>query len=289
MRSNLEKIPKKPFRSFHWWERESEEFPFEWHHHPELELTLIAKGEGLRMVGPTIHNYEENDLVLIGSNIPHTYVCSPMHSKQLHKAIVVQFDRKLIDQFQQLFGETVELKKLLDDSAYGLSFANTNEKNEIIEDLLKFPKLDEAFQPSALLSILLKLNRSHYENIMLAKGYKRFIKDKSHQRIERVYEYLHENFNTNIQLSTIAELVHMNESSFCRFFKKTTSKTVSQQVKEMRIAHAARLLIDADLNVTQVAYESGYNDISNFSKHFKEIKKKSPLQFKKQFIGHENN
>ncbi len=288
MKSSFEKIPRQPYRSFYWWIRESEKFPFEWHHHPELELTLILEGEGQRMIGPNVEQYAPQDLVLIGSNIPHTYVSSDESGKMNHKAIVIQFDTQLIEQYQDLFPETRELNLLLKNSAYGLDYETSTLKEDIIQDIIALTQLDEAFQPNALMAILIKINRAKSRNIMLAKSYQQFIQDKSHQRIEKVYEYLHENFTIGVHLSEIANLVNMNEASFCRFFKKVTSKTVSQYVKEMRIAYAAKLLTDTDLNVTQVAYNSGYNDLSNFSRHFKELKQKSPVKFRKHFSPQTN-
>jgi len=284
MRSNLEKVLKKPYRSFFWWVREADEFPFEWHHHPELELTLILQGEGQRIIGPNIEEYKANDLVLIGKNIPHSYVSNTAYSKDLQKAIVIQFDRKLIDEFQKIFYETEILIGFIDTAAQGLCFKNENEKKSIIREIKNFTSLQEKYQPTALINILLRLSSMNYKTLMLTVSYNEFIKGKSNHRIEKVFEYIHENYKSPFRLSVLSSIIHMNEASFCRFFKKNTSKTVTQYIKELRISYAARLLIDTDLSVTKIAFDSGYNDLSNFSKHFKEIKHNSPLRFRNSFL-----
>ena len=280
LKSNYEKVPRKSSQGFFWWIREAEEFAFEWHHHAEIELTFILSGEGQRMIGSTIEPYKENDLVIIGSNIPHTYVSNKEFP--YHKALVIQFEKELIQKIIEAFPELSLIKAMLDDTDYGIHFNVNHELKEIIKVLKSFEQLNTLYIPEKFIYLLTHLSDCSYRKLMLANTFSAKT-DKNQKRIDEVYEYLHKWFNQPFDLSKVAETANMSETSLCRFFKKVTSKTITQYIKELRISYASRLLIDTDLNVSQIALDSGYNDLSNFTKHFKELKGNSPLKHRKLF------
>ncbi|WP_449439668.1 helix-turn-helix domain-containing protein [Pedobacter steynii] len=102
-------------------------------------------------------------------------------------------------------------------------------------------------------------------------------------KINRVFDYIFNNFKEDISLQDVASIIPMSTAAFCRFFKLKTNRTLVEFIKEIRVSHAAKLLMEGNYNVTETCYKSGYNNISNFNKHFKEVKGLSPRDFIKQY------
>ena len=110
------------------------------------------------------------------------------------------------------------------------------------------------------------------------------VKDEK-DRIDTIYEYSLKNFKRPILLEEIAEIANISPKSFCRYFKSKTSKTYTQFLIEIRVSHACKLLIENNLSIKQLCYESGFNNFTSFHKYFKLITSKSPLIYKKEFMG----
>lgn len=109
--------------------------------------------------------------------------------------------------------------------------------------------------------------------------------DKDREQIDKIYEYVFQNLENGINLNEAASLVYMEPSSFCRFFKKKTNQTFMEYVKSVRIGISARLLAETDKQITQICYESGYNNLANFNHYFKQVMKKTPSEYRKEFRG----
>ncbi len=116
-------------------------------------------------------------------------------------------------------------------------------------------------------------------------GFKYDLIENEKDRINAVYEYSIKNFKRNIQLEEIASVANISPNSFCRYFKSRTRKTYSQFLIEIRVGHACKLLIENNLSIKQLCYESGFNNFTSFHKYFKLITSKSPLTYQKEFMG----
>ena len=92
------------------------------------------------------------------------------------------------------------------------------------------------------------------------------------RRIEKAFEYMNQNFQKPITLTEVSKLANMTDVSFSRFFKARTGITFMDSLLEMRLGHASRLLIDTTQSVSEVAYNCGFNNISNFNRLFKKKK-----------------
>ena len=101
----------------------------------------------------------------------------------------------------------------------------------------------------------------------------------NHQGMDKVYEYIFKNFNHNISLKNVAEVANMNKSAFSRLFKKVNNKPYSKYLNEIRIGYACKLLIENKYNITFICYESGFNNISNFNRQFKNITSMTPSEY----------
>jgi len=93
-------------------------------------------------------------------------------------------------------------------------------------------------------------------------------------------KYISDNYANNIDLNTISDVACMTTNSFCRFFKRTTNKSFTQFLNEVRIKNASRMLIQEKYNVSEVCYVVGYNSITNFNKQFKQIMGTSPKNYR---------
>jgi AraC-like DNA-binding protein len=116
-------------------------------------------------------------------------------------------------------------------------------------------------------------------------GFKQDSFETEDDRINIIYDYSLKNFKRSIQLEEIAHVANISPNSFCRYFKSRTRKTYSQFLIEVRVGHACKLLIENNISIKQLCYESGFNNFTSFHKYFKMITGKSPLNYQREFIA----
>lgn len=277
MRAKLEQLPgKKSTQSFVCYEMAQPSFDFFWHYHPEYELTYILSGKGKRLVGNNYEEFSEGDLLLLGPDLPHTWI-SEKNKKQLCRAIVIQFSKEFIEPFFQ-YGELKEIKKLVSKSDKGTRFI-TGKNKEVLAGIREIVNLPEPFRLIQLISILQKL--SAVKSIQLnSVEFKPIKRNLNEQRINKVLHYVQNGYRQNISLKKAASLIHLSESAFCKYFKKLSGKTFSDYVNEIRVAHACQLLLETDKPVAQIAFDSGYESLTYFNRVFLKKKKINPKKFR---------
>ncbi len=253
-----------------------------WHYHPELELIFCIKGKGTNFIGNDIRSIEEGEILLLGSNLPHTRQRDKLYyennKEDLPQSIIVQFNHDFLgnDFFKILEFEHIDI--LFKKALSGLKF--TGETLGVVgHKLLLMSDLNKTTRVLELLSILDILAKSTEYELMNANGYVSDVHEKNSQKINQVYEYTITNFRKQIELSEIAALTNLSISAFCRYFKTRTRKSYFQYLAEVRIGYACRLLSEGDLDIGQIAYQSGYNNLSNFNKQFKTIMKTTPRNY----------
>jgi AraC-like DNA-binding protein len=251
-------------------------FEFNWHYHPEYEITLIEKGSGKRLVGDSYDNFEPGDLVMIGKELPHTWASDKM-VKGKSSAVVIQFNEDILQGLLKL-AEFENLKKLLSNSRQGLYYPqkNTLEITGLIKNL---PDKKGIEKITALLQILDKL--CYEKHISLASAYFQPVKGGlNEKRITRVCQYIQENSAEKISIENAAALIHLSKSAFCKFFKRTTGKTFSDYVNEIRIGHACFLLAETDKTIANICYGSGFESLTYFNRVFFKKKGARPKEFR---------
>lgn len=254
-------------------------FSTAWHHHPEYELIFILGSVGTRFMGDSIKNFNETELVLIGPHLPHCWKEDSTNINPDAVAYVVHFSESFLG--KEFFGipEGRLVRQLLERSQRGLRFFGDIEE----ECIAKMQRTFETADFDRVLSLLDLLNflakSESYEQLSSA-GFTEQLMDNQSERINRVLEYTLENFTHPIDLKTVSDLAYMSRTAFCRFFKKSTGKTYFDFVKEIRVGHACKLLQETDDNIHSVAYNCGYENISNFNRQFKEALNISPLKYR---------
>jgi AraC-like DNA-binding protein len=252
-------------------------FELIWHYHPEFELTYILKGKGKRLVGDEYRAFTDGDLVLLPPMIPHTWISDQPCTEEC-SAIVIQFPAAFLEQLLS-FPEMKPLEKLTGKTGRGLQFAAQG-RDEVRRLLQQMPGAGELTRFSLLLQVLQKLSDRKSQPIA-SLSYKPVKPKETQQRISRVFDYVQKKFRESVSLEKAAALVHLSESAFCKFFKRTSGRTFSDYVNEIRIGHACQLLMETDLPVHAIADASGFESLTYFNRVFLRKKKMTPGQFRK--------
>jgi AraC-like DNA-binding protein len=264
--------------SFYAYSYTTSSFDFKWHFHPEYELTFIVKGNGHRLIGNSHQEFSDNDFVLIGPNIPHTWV-GKAKGKEKFEAIVIQFSSEFVEKIIG-FKEANKLQTLFESANFGLSFKEGDLK-EIKNTLYEIIKTDGIDRMLKLICLFNSLSFSTSSTISTTL-YKYQINKKIETRINKVCLYLETNYSKKISLKEIADIVYMSESNFCKFFKKSTGNNYSDYLNELRINEVCKLLIHSDDTIKNIAYNCGYESLSYFNRVFIKKKLSTPSKYKKQ-------
>lgn len=251
-----------------------------WHYHPEVELIFVCKGSGKRQIGSNISYFSDGDLVLIGSNLPHCGLTNENTNNDYE--MVIQFKPDFLGENIWETPEMQRISALLEKSKAGIVFEE-NIKKTVGKKIADMHEMSSLKKLLAFLEILDELATTLEYRILNAGKYYLQTQVEDNERINHIFNYVKDHFKEQISLEEIADLANMKVPSFCRYFKKITNKTFTQFVNEYRITHSLKLLAEQPLSITEVCFESGFNNFSYFNKTFKEYIKKSPSQYRKEF------
>lgn len=253
-------------------------FPGIWHYHDEYELTLILESGGTRMVGDHIGRFERGDLILIGRNLPHTWRTDCLGKSGKAEALVLHF---LKDSLGSGFFGIPEMKKvgaLLERSHRGIQILGRT-RDQIQRMLEHMEGALEGEKVILLLSILHALSQSSDLRELSSEIFADSTDDVDEARFNEVYEYIMNNFQEDLTLNQVADAVNMSPSAFSRYFKRRVRKPFKQFIIELRVGYACKLLMMKDVSVSEVCYESGFQNLSNFNNQFKNITKFTPKKY----------
>lgn len=252
-----------------------------WHYHPELELVLIEKSSGTRFIGDSIKKFNEGEVILIGKNLPHMWLNDEIYFKEASdltaEAIAIHFKKEFFGADFLAAPELKQIADLIDRAERGIEFSGIG-KNTInaIKGLLNLDPFNRMLRFIEILNVLAK--HKEYQQLS-SMGYINSFSKTENKRLQKIYEYVFRNFKDSIQASNVANEIGMNSSAFSRFFKRLHRKTFTRYLNEIRIGYACKLLLEDKQSITAVAYESGFNNISNFNKQFRIIKGTSPRSY----------
>src|SRR5687767_1915324 len=287
MRPQLLKVSKEPQHSF---SVRHDLVPYinnRWHYHAEVELIHFKKGEGTQFIGDSIKRFKPGDVVLVGSNLPHYWRFDDAYFEENAKVSadvrVAHFCENFWgSQFLQL-PENIHIRTILDKAKRGLQITGKTRQKvaELLDSLLHTTDNQRIILLMEALNIIAGCKQL---TTLSSIGFKYDLVEDEKDRINAIYDYSLKNFKRPIQLDEIAGVANISPNSFCRYFKSRTRKTFSQFLIEIRVGHACKLLIENNLSIKQLCYESGFNNFTSFHKYFKIITGKSPLNYQKEFI-----
>lgn len=275
--------PILPDETFLVFDRVKKIFDFPLHYHPEIEINFISKGKGnLRIVGDHIGEIDDLELVMIGPNLPHYWNNHKCKYKRIHE-ITIQFNQDFFDESLMSRRIMKSIGELLQKSIRGILFSR--ETAEKLKDrFFNLSKLNGFETFLEMLNILYELSVAEHTTVLSSYSVEQetFIDTDS---MKLIHDYVHNNFDKKIKLDEVASLTNMSSVTLNRFLKKRIGKTFVSYLNEIRVGYAARWLIERDLTVSEIAFESGFNNIANFNKIFKSIQKSTPSEFKAKFNG----
>lgn len=285
MRPQLHKLPLAPDTSFLYIDEECKYFDKPWHFHKEYELVYINKTKGTRFIGDQVSFFEDGDLVILGPNIPHLYRNSEEYyknNKLRAKSTFIHFTEDFLGGSFFDLPEMKQVKKLLERSSLGLEV--TGKSNAFVKSkLVEMNDQKPANRLMNLLEILVHLSTSKDLTPILSKTFTAS-SDNDTDRIDMVIQFILKNYKNDIYIEEIASKLNMSIASFSRYFKHHTHKTFSNYVTEIRISHACRLMMDSHYNISEICYMSGFENQSNFYRHFKKFTGVIPKEYKARFL-----
>lgn len=280
----FEHISIPPGQSFLW---RMDDYPWRrivWNYHPEFELHYIRHSSGLAYIGDHIGNFDAGQLVLVGSGLPHNWITPFLGDSILpERDIVVQFDPSRIVRAATEFPEIAELDTLFREAAYGLEFyGDTSARAAVRLEAMRTQRGLSAL--STLLDLLADLaTSSEYRKLASAQFVDQFRpgSEADRQRLDLALDFIQRNFHERPSCADVAAIVGMSESAFSRFFKAQTGNTYSDHLGTLRVWKARQQLAETELPVTDVCYEAGFNNISNFNRTFLRVAGMTPSQYRK--------
>ncbi len=287
MKPQLLKISNPLDYSFNFFDQEANYFPTPWHYHPEVEIVFMQKSYGEKYIGSSITEFKSGDLVMIGSYLPHYYKNPPEfyydNPELKAKSLVIHFNEDFLGKYFLDAPESFLVRQLLDNSKRGIQFGSKF-AGDLEEELSSLAHKEDMDKLIGLLSVLNRMSKTQdFEFLTSDPIYLNNNLDSD--RIKKVFEYVMQNYKEEIKLNDIAELASMSESAFSRYFKKRTRKTFSTFLTEIRIEHACKLLQKDKHSVSEISYESGFNNLSNFNRQFKRVKNTTPLNYRSRFLA----
>lgn len=252
------------------------------HFHKNYELNYITSGSGRRIVGNHISNYTKGDLVLLGPNISHCWEVLDPGPVAYGECVVTHFYENIISSNFFNIPELQPVVDLLKEAGNGILFkgSKTKKVGESLKRMVYMEGLERYIELLKVFSQLLQVDDFEYLALPSSMP-ETYMKDR--EQIDKIYEYVFQNVQIGINLNDAAKIACMEPSSFCRFFKKKTNQTFMDYVKSVRIGIAAKLLAETDKQITQICYESGYNNLANFNHYFKQVMNKTPSEYRKAF------
>lgn len=260
-----------------------------WHYHPELELHYILKGEGVRFIGDNISNFSHGEIVLVGENLPHTWRSADPYFQNNPElgieVVVIQFLPNCLGDYLLKLPEAYLIPKLYEKAKSGMVITGaTNEKiANLMTSAIHATNLDRII---VLLSILKTLAETE-EYTPIVNGQTVFYQSTESDtlRLNKVCNYTLSNYKKDITLEEISSISNLSVTSFCRYFKLMTNKTYYDFLIEIRISHACRALVEDKVPTEVICFDCGFNNVSNFYRHFKKVTGVTPLEYKRKYLN----
>ena len=254
-----------------------------WHYHPEIELIYFAKGKGMQFIGDSIQSFSSGDVLLVGSNVPHYWRFDHTSEEDSVDVRVVHFNEDFWGNTFLDLPEFKDIKKLLQQAQLGIQVMGKDKKH-IATLITQIVEAKGSRKVINLMEALLAISDSKQLKTLVSLGFQYHFQESEKDRMHAIYEYTISNFKERISLETIAGIARISPNSFCKYFKSRSKKQYSRFINEIRVSHACKLLMDGQLNIKEICFESGFNTLSNFNRQFKVITHHSPLEYRKKYL-----
>jgi len=282
MLPSLEKIEANINHSFHINHLRVDYFPSMRHFHPEVEILLVVEGTGTRYVGDSVEPFAPGDLVMIGPNVSHEWCSDKKSGTGVSEAIYILFNTEIMGSEFWNLPESKIILKIIQQSERGIKL--TGKTRDDVAFLMKRIDTSFGFNRITLLMTILEMIAFNGEYQYLASPViQNTINDRDSERLNKVYKYVLDNCQQEINLERASSIANLSKAAFCRYFKKRANKTFVRFLNEIRIGQACRLLVNENQSIAEICYRCGYNNISYFIRQFSAITGFTPLGYRKKF------
>lgn len=255
-------------------ERRAASFTFGWHFHPEFELTVVTEGAGTRFAGDDIGPYHRGEVTLLGPQLPHTFVSA---APGPHEAVVIQFRPDFLGVDFFALPEFAGIHRLLARAARGLALDGPPSTVAAVRSI---GALSPPRRTVALLDVLAALAETPGARTLSSADYRPQRRDDVRRRMDAVFAFLHAHHTRGLALAEVAEVAHLSPAAFSRFFRRTTGRTLTAYLAELRVAAACRELAGSERAVADIAAGCGFANLSNFNRRFRVVTGMSPREYR---------
>lgn len=281
--AELEVILPEPDQCFRWYEHDYPYALARWNHHPEFEIHLIRRGSGKLVAGDYIGGFDAGHVALIGPDLPHDWIGDLAPGEHLPgRDVVLQFDGAALLALRKTLPELGELQRLFEQARRGIEFtgATAVQAARLMEDIGTAQGLERLILFLQLINALVKAP-SQDAHLLASSCYAPTLDARSSERINKAFDYLLSELTNDIRLSVIAQRLEMTDPGFSRFFKRNTGHGFIELMRKLRIQRACRLLLQSDMSVSDICFEVGYANLSNFNRHFRVETGQTPSDYRR--------
>ena len=283
MKPFLEKIHKPADASWGMLNRRLQDgIPFQWHHHPEFELTLTLNSRGLRFIGDQVGEYDDGDLVLLGPNLPHTWASrEAVRAGEPHVALVLWFDSEWAHRVTAGFVEFRKVDGLLARARRGLQFPVrlSTEIRDAYTRLFDQPPVERLL---GLMGLLNHLAHDGSGRPLASDVFRPTQHPDNRERIDRVLAHIHEHYTQELTLQALADVAALSVSGLHRMFRKHARTNVSEYITRIRIGDACARLASTEQPIAHIADAVGYGTFANFNRQFKRLTSMTPREYPRE-------
>lgn len=258
------------------------------HFHKEYEILYNIENSGTRFVGDSIRRFSNGDLVLVGPHIPHYWHSDDRYFEGVEdlmaKVVLIQFDEEFLGEKFISMPEMQSIKDLFFKASHGIRFKG-RDATKIGDKIIQISEEKGWRKMLLMIEMLCMMSESKDFELLSSRGFTEASKFANREKISDLFNFMVSNYNRDLKLEEIAERANMNISAFCRYFKKSTSKTFSHALNEVRIGFACKHMINSDKSISEIAFDCGYNNVSYFNRVFKTIKRITPQKYRKMHVG----
>ncbi|WP_437919086.1 AraC family transcriptional regulator [Sphingobacterium sp. LRF_L2] len=289
MKPLYRKLPAKLENSFSARHDVMPNFGNVWHYHEEIELHYTIRGEGVRFIGDNISSFAPGEIILVGEKLSHAWRCKDEYYQNNPEynieAIVLQFLPDCLGKQLLQLPESYLIPKLFEKAKSGI-IVKGETKHQVAQLMYDCVNETGLGKIISLLQILKTLAESEEcETIVKTQTTFHQSNEADNIRLNNIFNYTHAHYKDDITLEEVASIANLSITSFCRYFKMMTRKTYYDFLVEIRISHACRLLVENKLPTEVICFECGFNNVSNFYRHFKKVMGLTPLEYKKRYLS----
>ena len=251
---------------------------FNWHYHPEIEITYVLEGEGTCLVGDYVGSFKPGDLMITGSNLPHDF--NVTDNETISKILVIQFPSRLVDKIP----EFNRISSMLESARKGMTLALTDHSIcDCLYHFLKKRKSDKVITLMFILNFLADIEFPKTRTLSTINFYTNALDDKSHVRLNKEIAYIDRHKNRHVSLSEVANYTNMTGPSFCRWFKQSMNISFINYLNKTRVVEACQLLVNTDKHITEISSLCGFESFSTFNRAFIKHKGIPPRSYRNSY------